>query len=162
LFNTVINHITTIVSENIDFNSDIESSYDFPEHVNQVFLSYAHVDKLYTLGLFHIFKDNGIFLYIDWMNNGEITEVDKLKSTLNKAMEDSKQFLFLRTLNSELGILGSGQIRQWCSWEIGNYYCKNKQEKFYTNIYEITSSITTSKLLETFKPLKYLAKGKMN
>jgi hypothetical protein len=163
IFNRMIDFITKFVSANIDFNNDLfQFDYtDQNDQSNQVFLSYAYVDKIYTYGLFKIFKDNGIYLYVDWMHNGLTKNIDMLKRKLNDAMKNSSQFLFLRTLNSEFGILGSGQIRQWCSWEIGNYYTKIKTEKFYTNIYKENQGSKPSSLLDTFQPLKYLHNGKM-
>lgn len=163
IFNRIIDFITKFGSINIDFDNDLFQHNEIVQNDrnNQVFLSYAYVDKLYTYGLFNIFNDNGIYLYVDWMHNGSIKDIDKLKIKLDDAMKKSSQFLFLRTLNSELGILGSGQIRQWCSWEIGNYYTKIKTEKFYTNIYKENHGSKPSNLLDTFQPLKYLHNGKM-
>lgn len=58
------------------------------------------------------------------------------KEKLEEALKDSNQFLFLRTTNSELRIRGNNSIRQWCAWEIGNFYTKHKEEKYYTSFYE--------------------------
>lgn len=161
LFNILINHITYVANKNINF--DILRNYKFHKRAGeqtQVFLSYAHLDKLYTFGLYYLFEYNNIYLYVDWMHNGKITDKAKLKYQINDVLKKSKQFLFLRTFNSELGILGSGQIRQWCSWEIGSYYCKNNLEKYYTKIYDEFSS-KANEILETFKPLSNLHLRKM-
>lgn len=38
---------------------------------NQVFLSHAYIDRVYTLGLFLYFYDKDIYLYIDWMHQAQ-------------------------------------------------------------------------------------------
>lgn len=64
------------------------------------------------------------------------------KSKLESALADSDQFLFLRTTNSELRVRGNNNsVRQWCAWEIGNYYTKHKDEKYYTSIYDRSKSL---------------------
>lgn len=130
---------------------------------NLVFLSYAYTDKLYTIGLFLFFEKRGILLFIDWMNNPEHLSGYELKVSLNKALTKCEQLLFLRSVNSELSIRGSSQIRQWCSWEIGNYYCKRPSEKFYTAIYEdkVNPNYKRNLMLSTFAPLNDIQSGKM-
>ncbi|OHE42018.1 MAG: hypothetical protein A2Y16_00065 [Tenericutes bacterium GWF2_57_13] len=162
LLNRLINQITTLVEKYFDFLTlEDFDQVNKPEDWNQVFLSYAHADKLYTYGLFLLFYSQKIFLYVDWMHNGIIDSTKDLKSTLNQAMQDSVQMLFLRSINSELGIRGSGGIRQWCSWEIGNYYCKRPDQKFYTVIYGLEME-TDNQVLKTFSPFKRFLNNKMS
>lgn len=136
----------------------------FKEYTNefnypQVFLSYAHDDKAYTLGLYYLFLKHGIFLHIDWMHNGIIDDAHLLKQTLDENMSQSDQFLFLRTLNSEL-IGSSGMIRQWCSWELGVYYKYKNTEKFYTVLYKEKTDQKNA-LLKTLKPLNRIKSQRM-
>ena len=79
------------------------------------------------------------------------------KAQLNDELGKSSQLLFLRTLNSELNYYDRPQIRQWCSWEIGNYYTKHKNEKFYVNFYG--NSIKTNDILYSFRPLTRVVRG---
>ena len=106
---------------------------------NQVFLSHAYIDRAYTLGLFLYFYDKGIYLYIDWMHQAQGLLTKKLKHNLITAINNSAQLLFLRTLNSELGLQGgSRQIREWCAWEIGIFDYKSnntRSEGFYIDRY---------------------------
>lgn len=123
----------------------------------QTFLSYAYDDKGLTLGLFLYFFVNGGFLYVNWMWSGVNKNSRITKDQLDGELEKSNQFLFLRTLNSELDYYGSSHIRQWCSWEIGNYYTKKDDEKYLLNFYG--SKGKQNDLLFTFKPLSGITKG---
>lgn len=123
----------------------------------QTFLSYAYYDKAITIGLFIYFWINGGFLYVNWMWSGVNQNTSITKNQLDKELNNSSQLLFLRTLNSELDYYDSPQIRQWCSWEIGNYYTKNKNKKFYVNFYG--NPIKASDLLYSFRPLTKVTNG---
>lgn len=121
----------------------------------QTFLSYAYYDKGISIGLFIYFLLNGGFLYVNWMWSGT-NPAHITKQQLDLELKRSNQFLFLRTLNSELDYYGNSHIRQWCSWEIGNYYTKNKSRKFYLNFYGETSK---NDLLSTFSIFRYVKDG---
>lgn len=95
----------------------------------RVFLSYSFDDRIYTLMLFDIAKKNKIFLCVDWIINDKNSEGTELKNTLYSILQRCNHLLFLRSLNSEFLIKGSPQIRQWCSWEIGFFYHKNKNDE---------------------------------
>jgi hypothetical protein len=124
----------------------------------QTFLSYAYYDKGLSLALFYYFWNKLGFLYIDWMwkgpnKNGRVTKI-----SLEKALEESEQLLFLRTTNSEMHVQGNNNsIRQWCSWEIGNFYTKKQSEKYYTSFYDTTPP--RNDLLDTFRPLENVENG---
>ena len=81
------------------------------------------------------------------------------KKQLDNELGRSNQFLFLRTINSELDYYGNSHIRQWCSWEIGNYYTKNPSRKFYINFYGTTLK---NDLLTTFSIFRYVKDGIIN
>ena len=115
----------------------------------QTFLSYAYYDKGLSLGLFLYFQRMGGFLYVNWMWNGTNDDSSITKIELDKELYKSSQFLLLRTLNSEFDYYAKKQIRQWCSWEIGNYYNKNPDEKYYVSFYDGDSA--SNDLLMTFK-----------
>ena len=103
----------------------------------QVFLSHAYDDRLFAAVLFKYFYNNGIYLYVDWMHNGPQKDGIKLKSILERELENSVQLLFLRTINSELNIQGKQMLRSWCAWELGNFYRKDKDQKFLLNLYSV-------------------------
>jgi len=162
ILNDIMKHIQDVseaVTDNEAFYSSI-LAIKKEDNQTQVFLSYAHDDKLYTAAMFEVFLRHGVYLFIDWMHNGIIPEIDKLKTTLDDALINSDQFLFLRSINSELVIRGSGNLKQWCAWEIGNYYCKKKDQKFYTNIYSYEAKELSS-ILQNMKPLYGIAKGRL-
>lgn len=131
---------------------------------NQVFLSHAYIDRVYTLGLFLYFYDKGIYLYIDWMHQEQGLITQKIKSNLLLAINNSAQLLFLRTLNSELGLQGgSRQIRQWCAWEIGTFDYKSnntRSEGFYIDRYNRQVK-SRSLLIQDYQPLRAIKNGRL-
>lgn len=87
-----------------------------------VFLSYAYDDKFYTIALFNYFLSQGIYLFVDWMNNNKMQNGFRIKKYLEPKITQSSALLFMRSMHSELRIPGGQSIRQWCSWEIGVFY----------------------------------------
>lgn len=112
----------------------IKRHYDIKKYT-KVFLSYAYMDKLYTGALYCYFLGQGIELYIDWMHNPYLKDGKVLKEKLRENLAQSEQFLFLRSVNSELHLGGSYYVRPWCAWELGNYYEHIKDEKYYISLY---------------------------
>ena len=71
------------------------------------------------------------------MNNGKEDKGNVLKQKLRKALDNSKQLVFLRTPNSELKIEGNYYVRPWCSWELGNFYERQGSgQKFFIDLYD--------------------------
>ncbi len=168
----ILNAITEFQNDQIvDIDNLIEIlQREFPvneEHKrNQVFLSYAYIDKIYTLGLFLYFYDKDIYLYIDWMHQAQGLLTKKLKHNLITAINNSDQLLFLRTLNSELGLQGGGrQIRQWCAWEIGTFDYKSnntRSEGFYIDRYRQNRQVKSrSQLIQDYQPLREIKNGRL-
>lgn len=128
------------------------------ENRKQTFLSYAYYDKGLTTALFMYFLQKNGFLYVNWMWNGVNGNGTVTKRVLESALDDSDQFLFLRTTNSEMHIQGNNQsIRQWCSWEIGNFYTKHNENKFYTSFYD--KEEPRNDILDSFKAMKEVRNG---
>lgn len=126
----------------------------------QTFLSYAYYDKGLTQALFYYFWLRSGFLYVNWMWDGVNNHSSATKEKLEDALKDSNQFLFLRTTNSELRIRGNNNsIRQWCAWEIGNFYTKHKEEKYYTSFYDKTEP--RNDILDTFRPMREVVLGEI-
>lgn len=141
------------------YTNILERYFEYPLAKTKVFLSYAYKDKLYTWALYHYMRIRGIDLYVDWMHTEALSNGAQLKVSLQKALSDSKQFLFLRTSNSELGKPESKQIRSWCSWEFGNFYGpasmnaeERSNEKYYIQIY--SNDVNNSSPRKTLKPSK--------
>lgn len=133
-------------------------------NLNQVFLSYAFDDRLYTFCLFLFMLEHDIFLYVDWMWSGEIDDGIVIKNNLLNEIKKSDQLLFMRTINSEFNIRGSGNIRGWCSWELGAFYSVDKNnlnEKFYIELYRSKKAKKTNKQLDGIKPLKGVISGSL-
>lgn len=133
---------------------------------NQVFLSHAYMDRVYTLGLFLYFYDKDIYLYIDWMHQAQGLLTKKIKNNLLSAINNSAQLLFLRTLNSELGLQGgSRQIREWCAWEIGTFDYKSNNassEGFYIDRYRQNRQVKSrSQLIQDYQPLRAIKNGRL-
>lgn len=138
---------------------------DFREK-NQVFLSHAFVDKLYTLGLFLYFYDQNVYLYVDWMHQPKNSKTKKLKDNLIQEIKKSDQLLFLRTLNSELALQGGKrQIREWCAWEIGTFDYKTNgldESRFYIDRFrQNKQSKSRSQLIQDFQPLVGIKNGSL-
>ena len=169
-FNSLINLLSDInnsiinqfkVDGNIPNGNRGMSSYD----LNKVFLSHAYDDKLYTLSLFIFMLKNHIFLYVDWIFSPNFKNGVDIKSNLSKHLSESKQLLFLRTVNSEFSIRGSGNIRGWCSWELGTFYTLNKMQsddKYYIELYKGKNNQQKNKQLDGIKPLKAINNGKLS
>lgn len=139
------------------------NKYDISDK-NKVFLSHAYSDKLYTLSLFIFMLNKGIFLYVDWMFSPNLGNGSIIKSNLSKHLLDSNQLLFLRTINSELSIRGSGNIRGWCSWELGVFYSfhgNRSNDKYYIELYRRKDSLSINKQLDGIKPLKNIISGRL-
>lgn len=123
---------------------------------NKVFLSHAFDDKLYTFSLYIYMCMHGIFLYVDWMWTSQLKDGKLIKNNLSKHLMESSQLLFLRTINSEFNIRGNGNIRGWCSWELGNFYGVNeinKHEKYYIELYRKKSKQLPNHQLDGVNPL---------
>ena len=124
LFSSILTELS--IFNNTVFNSDNilfdRVRADRSSEMPQVFLSHAFKDSLYAYALFLYFLDKGIWLYVDWMNQGPYTDGDRLKLSLFNELIGSNQLLFLRTPQSELSLKGNKSITQWCAWEIGNFY----------------------------------------
>lgn len=146
-----IDAIVQIINENYS-NTDANKR-------NQVFLSHAFVDRLYTLGLFLYFFEQNVYLYVDWMHQPKNSKTKKLKGNLIQEINNSVQLLFLRTLNSELALQGGKrQIREWCAWEIGTFDYKTNgldKSRFYINRFrQNKQSKSRSQLIQDFQPLR--------
>lgn len=110
------------------------------------FLSYAFHDKLVSFLLFLEAKTEGIVLYVDWMYSSDLSEdSERLKNNLNYFLNASNKLLFLRSVNSELntyvtmyGLFRENKkmVRQWCSWEIGNFYTYSSRNRLSTIKYQ--------------------------
>lgn len=126
----------------------------------RVFLSYAYTDKLYTGALYCYFLGKGIELYIDWMHNPYLKDGKVLKEKLRENLAQSEQFLFLRSVNSELHLGGSYYVRPWCAWELGNYYEHIKDEKYYISLYGTPPM--NNMQLDGLKMLKGIHSGRLS
>ena len=117
------------------FNNNEENGLKTP--INRVFLSHAFDDHLYTFSLFLFMLKNQVFLYVDWLFCKPLNNGIEIKKNLENELALASQLLFLRTVNSEFSIKGSGNIRGWCSWELGSFYTKSKTKnsKFYIELY---------------------------
>ena len=153
-----IDAIVQIINENYS-NTDANKR-------NQVFLSHAFVDRLYTLGLFLYFFEQNVYLYVDWMHQPKNSKTKKLKDNLIQEIKKSDQLLFLRTLNSELALQGGKrQIREWCAWEIGTFDYKTNgldESRFYIDRFrQNKQSKSRSQLIQDFQPLRGIQNGSL-
>lgn len=130
---------------------NIYKTIDNTKTNKQVFLSYAHDDLFYTLALFIFFYNEGhIMLSVDWMKNPAHANGSVIKKFLSKELSNSEDFLFLRSLSSELRIRGGQNVRQWCAWEVGYFYqnVSSNKKVLFTNY--LLSNDKTNKFLDDF------------
>lgn len=164
LIDAICNYQNDIVKQMIkkeSFIKFITEKREESKNDSQIFLSYAYYDAGLTFALFLYFLKNGAFLYVNWMWEGANSSGRITKATLNKELNNSKQFLFLRTIASELRVRGGNHsIRQWCSWEIGNYYAKNPGSKFLLDFYDFELPYKND-MLDTFKKMLYVFNGEI-
>ena len=148
-----------------DIEANGKGSLLYLEHRSpQVFLSYASEDRLYTLCLYIYMSFQGINLYVDWLFSDFKENGINIKHHLFQALMNSEQFLFLRSLNSELQIKGSHNIKGWCSWEMGNYYNIGKGEKYYIELYsrpETKRKTEGSLQLDGLKKVSRIERGRL-
>lgn len=165
-FNSLIKMLTEIgnyiINHHGNNNGRVFGGRIEGEGRNQVFLSHAFDDKLYSLVLFIFMYRHNIFLYVDWMFSPEFRNGKEIKKNLFKEIQYSGQLLFLRTVNSELAIRGSANIRGWCSWELGTFYSlKGKDDKFYIELYKSGEKMMRNKQLDGIKPLRRILRGRL-
>lgn len=115
------------------------------------FFSYAYLDKTYSLGIFILFLNHNTLLYLDWLFNNQINCGIKLKEHINSIMKECDFLLFLRTVNSEINSKGTHHIRQWCSWEIGNFYQYQNEKSLKFCIHTLGNNQNANILLDDFK-----------
>jgi len=171
MFNKLMNQLDktsnrslSLLYQDIEVNGKGESLYI--EHKNsQVFLSYASEDRLYTLCLYIYMSSQGINLYVDWLFSDFKENGISIKHHLFQVLKNSDQFLFLQSLNSELQIKGSHNIKGWCSWEMGNYYSIKKREKYYIELYsrpDTKRKTERSLQLDGFKKVSKIENGRIH
>lgn len=136
LLKAICEYQNNVFSNEIRIIEPLSGIKYFKKNRPQIFLSYAYYDAGLTFALYLYFLAHGAFLYVNWMWAGTYPNSFITKRELNKELSKSVQFLFLRTSTSELRIKGGHSIRQWCSWEIGNYYTINQNEKFFIDFYD--------------------------
>ena len=141
------------------FNNNEENGLKTP--INRVFLSHAFDDHLYTFSLFLFMLKNQVFLYVDWLFCKPLNNGIEIKKNLENELALASQLLFLRTVNSEFSIKGSGNIRGWCSWELGSFYTKSKTKnsKFYIELYSRKDTKLNNKQLDGISPLREINMG---
>lgn len=170
-FNQLVNLLNEINNNQIQVIKIDRNTYD--ERLmgrrfkrRKVFLSHAFDDKLYTLSLFIFMLTKEIFLYVDWLFSPEFKSGTEIKENLSWHLSNSNQLLFLRTINSEFSINGSGNIRGWCSWELGTFYAMNEERsdnKYYIELYRPKKYEKTrrNKQLDGINPLKNIIEGEL-
>lgn len=156
LISSIAKYQNLVLKQNYKNNSrEMRETIDYRQ-MPKTFLSYAFDDKGLSFALYLYFLNHGGFLFVDWMWNGKITDSYLLKQIISNEIKTSNQFLFVRTTASELRVKGNYTIKQWCSWEIGNFYDVNKDNKFMIAFYD---SNTNNQILETFKIMKDVEEG---
>lgn len=167
-FNSLINVLNEVTEEILKKEKITKDNFrkkiKLKKFKSYVFLSHAFYDQLYTFCLFIFMYEKGILLYVDWIFSEEFDSGVDIKANLFRHLVDAEQLLFLRTINSELNIRGSGNIRGWCSWELGSFYTikeENKDEKYYIALYENKTNPIRNRQLDGMKPLSGIESGRL-
>ena len=99
------------------FSESKKNEYD-------VFLSHSILDKRLVLTLLDMFKDAKYTVYIDWIEDKQLSRANVSPSTadiLRKRMNQSRGLAFITTQES----LSS----KWCPWELGYFDGKSKNAR---------------------------------
>lgn len=131
---------------------DLNREFPKKEGMKQIFLSYAYEDKLMALKLFFDFYKYGIYLYVDFMHNGKLI-TPTIKAKLKNEILNSDQLLFLRTKASEFYHVSPKKnkrfsITSFCAWEIGVFYTRKPNEKYYYSKVPVPKNYFLSTLRE--------------
>lgn len=81
-----------------------------------IFLSHSYSDKDLIYGVKYFLEDNGLSVYVDWINEQELdrSSVDvETAETLRKRMSQCQSLLFVTSLNSTTS--------KWMPWECGYF-----------------------------------------
>ena len=161
VLSAIIKYQNKVIDRNYIFEKDKKERFIADDNgiKKRTFLSYAYDDKGLSLSLFIYFLMHGGFLYVDWMWNSKADDCIALKSKLDEELDASNQLLFLRTAASELKIRGNHTVRQWCSWEIGNYYTKKKDNKYMLAFYD---NANENFFLKSFKVMTKVERGEIS
>lgn len=85
---------------------------DTQTRLKTAFLCHSHQDEILVKGLIKQFRDNGIDLYVDWLDQSmPETPDEETAQNIQNRIRAADIFLFLATLNSKNS--------RWCPWEIG-------------------------------------------
>lgn len=99
------------------------------EQLPQVFLSYPVKDLLLAIMLFYYLYYRGIYLYVDYMHNSRLNNL-QLKMVLKQELDISNQLLLIDGRNNRITLDSKTYIRPWCAWEIGLYFENNRHNMF--------------------------------
>ncbi|WP_438480861.1 toll/interleukin-1 receptor domain-containing protein [Oleiharenicola lentus] len=76
------------------------------------FLCHSHKDRVYAIGLKTILEEQGVSLYVDWIDDPMPDRPTRETADhIRRKIGDSHLFLFLATPNS--------MASRWCPWELG-------------------------------------------
>lgn len=155
---TLLQNIQNDCIKEMIHNNDFKIVRFGNNSIPQTFLSYAFEDMGLSYALFLYFAKNGGFLFVDWMWNDKGVTGTEIKENLNKELEKSKQLLFTLTPATELSVPGGNRtIRQWCAWEIGNYYNKNQMSKYMIDFY--SNRPKSNLFIDSLKTFHYVKNG---
>lgn len=109
LLNSVRNETRFISTINESINARKRNAYNFEV---TVFLSHKHSDKAILENVVAILKKLGVFVYVDWNDEGMPAITSGVTANrIKQKIKDCKKFILLATEDA---------IRsKWCNWELG-------------------------------------------
>lgn len=118
------------------------------------FLCHSHHDRSLVEGLVQIFKEQGVLLYVDWMDSEmpETTNGDTARK-IKTEIREASIFLFLATPNS----LKS----RWCPWEIGYADGVKKYESIFVIPTIERGLIYGNEYIDIYRRMEFSTDGKL-
>lgn len=105
---------TTLSSKSYSYNQRLdEAKYTASNTARRTaFLCHSHKDEALVKGLIVIFREAGVDLYVDWLDQTMPEKPNKVTAQkIQNRIKTANIFLFLATANSKAS--------RWCPWEIG-------------------------------------------
>lgn len=109
LLNSVRNETRFISTINESINARKRNAYNFEV---TVFLSHKHSDKAILENVVAILKKLGVFVYVDWNDEGMPAKTSGVTANrIKQKIKDCKKFILLATEDAIKS--------KWCNWELG-------------------------------------------
>lgn len=102
---------------------NVNESLYLKTNIYDIFISHSYLDKILIYELVRLFNSAGYSVYVDWINDSELSREDVTEATANllrKRMRCCRGLSYIATSNIA--------VSRWCPWELG-YFDGISEEK---------------------------------